>query len=543
VEEEEEDVEVPQVEEEVVEETIVEDGEGETNGETSTCNGKETEDEEDDENASTSKVSVPTETEVNYEFNSLDLGDRTRKALNQMGFAKMTEIQARAIPHLLAGKDIIGAAKTGSGKTLAFLIPAVEMLSRAQFKHYNGTGVIVLTPTRELAMQIYGVLNELMEHHSQTHGILMGGTSRTTEKEKLDKGVNILICTPGRLLDHLTNTKTFMFKHLRCLIIDEADRILEVGFEQDLRKILAILPKDRQTMLFSATQNEKVVDIAKLCFQKTKPVYVGVDDKKKVATVETLEQGYVVCPPERRFTLLFTFLKKNRTKKVIVFMSSCNAVQFYSELLMYFKLDLQIWDLHGQQKQMKRTTTFFEFINAPNGVLICTDVAARGLDIPAVDWIVQFDPPDDPREYIHRVGRTARMGAKGRALMFLLPTEINFLKYLKAAKVPLNEYEFVEDKLAKIGILVESVVSKNYYLMTSAKQAYRSYLLSYATHSLKDTYDVFKLDLLAIAKSFGFTDVPKIDLQVIAEKAGGNKKEKKTRPIMQKPRINMPTRA
>jgi len=270
-------------------------------------------------------------------------------------------------------------------------------------------------------------------------------------------------------------------------------------------------------------------------------VYVGVDDKKKTATVETLEQGYVICPPERRFTLLFTFLKKNRTKKIMVFMSTCNAVQFYSELLMYFKLDLQIWDLHGQQKQMKRTTTFFEFINAPNGVLISTDVAARGLDIPAVDWIVQFDPPDDPREYIHRVGRTARMGAKGRALMFLLPTETNFLKYLNSAKVPLNEYEFKEDKLTNIGALVESVVAKNYYLLTSAKQAYRAYLLSYATHALKDTYDVFQLDLLAVAKGFGFTDVPKIDLQVIAEKAGGgDRREKKQRPMMQKAWIKGP---
>jgi len=417
------------------------------------------------------------------------------------------------------------------------------MLSRAQFKHYNGTGVIVLTPTRELAIQIYGVLSELMVTQSQTHGILMGGTSRTAERERLDKGVNILVCTPGRLLDHLANTDTFLYKHLRCLIIDEADRILEVGFEQDLRKILALLPSDhRQTMLFSATQDAKVVDIAKLCFKKTKPVYVGVDDKNEVATVETLEQGYIICASEHRFTMLFTFLKKNRSKKIMVFMSTCNAVQFYAELLEYFKLDLQIWSLHGQLKQQKRTTTFFEFINAPKGVLISTDVAARGLHIPAVDWIVQYDPPDDPREYIHRVGRTARAGAEGRALMFLLPAETNFLKYLSASKVPLNEFEFVESKLVKnIQILIEDVVDNNYYLFNSARQAYRAYLLSYATHALKDTYDVLDLDLLAVAKSFGFTSVPKIDLQLIVNTAGNkDKKEKKQRNQMRRSQIDKP---
>eukprot|EP00026_Physarum_polycephalum_P006212 Phypoly_transcript_06254.p1 GENE.Phypoly_transcript_06254~~Phypoly_transcript_06254.p1 ORF type:complete len:581 (-),score=128.76 Phypoly_transcript_06254:41-1783(-) len=514
------------------EEVVIEQSSGEeevdTNGATS-----------DKPNSTNSSEGKP----LNYHFDDLPLNERSKKAITQMGFTTMTEIQAKAIPHLLSGKDLIGAARTGSGKTLAFLIPAVEMLSRAQFKPHNGTGVIVLTPTRELAIQIYGVLNELMSTQTQTHGILMGGTSRASEKERLDKGVNILVCTPGRLLDHLANTATFMYKHLRCLIIDEADRILEVGFEQDLRKILELLPSEhRQTMLFSATQDSKVVEIAKLCFKKTKPVYVGVDDHHDVATVETLEQGYIVCPSERRFTLLFTFLKKNRSKKIMVFMSTCNAVQFYAELLEYFKLDLPIWSLHGQLKQQKRTTTFFEFINAPRGVLISTDVAARGLHIPAVDWIVQYDPPDDPREYIHRVGRTARAGAQGRALMFLLPTETNFLKYLANAKVPLNEFEFVESKLVKnIQVLIEDVVANNYYLFNSARQAYRAYLLSYATHSLKDTYDVFTLDLLSVAKSFGFTDVPKIDLQLVVDKAGNkDKNEKKKRSTMKKPNIDKP---
>jgi ATP-dependent RNA helicase DDX18/HAS1 len=159
---------------------------------------------------------------------------------------------------LLAGKDVLGAAKTGSGKTLAFLIPAIEILSALRFKPRNGTGVIVVSPTRELALQIFGVARELMKHHSQTYGIVIGGANRKAEAEKLSKGVNLLIATPGRLLDHLLNTP-FVFKNLKSLVIDEADRILEVGFEDEIRQIVKVLSNDdRQTMLFSATQTTKV---------------------------------------------------------------------------------------------------------------------------------------------------------------------------------------------------------------------------------------------------------------------------------------------
>lgn len=174
-------------------------------------------------------------------------------------------------------------------------------------------------------------------------------------------------------------------------------------------------------MLFSATQTTKVEDLARVSLRNS-PLYINVASKSLQSTCELLEQGYVSTPSNLRFLLLFTFLKRNKSKKIIVFLSSCNSVKFYAELLNY--IDLPVLDLHGKQKQQKRTNTFFEFCNATEGVLVCTDVAARGLDIPQVDWIIQFDPPDDPREYIHRVGRTARAGSKGKALLFLLPSEL-----------------------------------------------------------------------------------------------------------------------
>jgi ATP-dependent RNA helicase DDX18/HAS1 len=360
------------------------------------------------------------------------VSDKTLKAIEDMGFTHMMEIQHKSIRPLLAGKDLLGAAKTGSGKTLAFLVPAVELLYKLNFLLRDGTGVIVISPTRELSLQTYGVLTELLKYHHHTHGIIMGGANRRVEVEKLEKGINILIATPGRLLDHLQNTKGFIYKNLQCLIIDEADRILQIGFEDELKQIIKILPKKRQTMLFSATQTQKIDDLARVSLNET-PLYVGVDDDKTTSTVEGLEQGYVVCPSEKRFLLLFSFLRRNLNKKIMVFFSSCNSVKMHSELLNY--IDVIVLDIHGRQKQQKRTSTFFEFCQAEKGILLCTDVAARGLDIPEVDWIIQYDPPDDPKEYIHRVGRTARAGARGNALLFLLPEELSFLRYLKQAKV------------------------------------------------------------------------------------------------------------
>lgn len=208
-----------------------------------------------------------------------------------------------------------------------------------------------------------------------------------------------------------------------------------------------------------------------------------------------------------------------------MFFSSCNSVKFHAELLNY--IDIEVQDIHGKQKQQKRTTTFFTFCRQEKGILLCTDVAARGLDIPAVDWIIQYDPPDDPREYIHRVGRTARgTNGTGRALLFLLPEELAFLKYLKAAKVALQEFEFPASKVANIGGQMQMLIEKNYYLHKSARDAYRSYLMSYASHSHKDIFNVHELDLAGIGRAFGFTVPPRVDLNFSAR---GDKTERRKR--------------
>ena len=444
-------------------------------------------------------------------FESLTICEPIKKAIADMGFTNLTEIQAKSILPMLKGKDVLGAAKTGSGKTLAFLVPCLELLVSLKFQPKNGTGAIVISPTRELALQTYTVLQELLRHTTQTAALVIGGANRKQEVEKLTKGANFVIATPGRLLDHLMHTKGFIYANLVCLIIDEADRILQIGFEEEMNQIIKLLPSQRQTALFSATQTQKVQDLARLSLNK--PVTIEVVKKDDVATVSGLDQGYVVCPADERFRLLFTFLKKNKGKKVMVFMSSCNSVKFHEELLNY--IDIEVMSIHGQKKQVARTATFHKFCEAKVGTLICTDVAARGLDIPHVDWIVQYDPPDDHKEYIHRVGRTAR-GAegKGRALLFLMPEELGFLRMLRQANVPVQEYAFAENKVASIQSQLEKLIDTNYHLYKSSRDAYRSYMHAYAAHGAKECFDVNTLDLAKVARAFGFASPPKIELNL-----------------------------
>lgn len=452
--------------------------------------------------------------EENYGFSSLNLCAPTMTAIEKFGFTRMTEVQARTIPPLLGGKDVIAAAKTGSGKTLAFLIPVIEKLMKKPCR--TGVGAIVISPTRELALQIYQQLTILLESNEKLEAALsIGGSDRRQEAKRIVHGVDIVVGTPGRLLDHLNNTEGFNYTGVELLIVDEADRILEIGFEEELKAIVRLLPTKRQSLLFSATQTAKVAEISKVVTMSDDMLYIGVDDKQEFATRDTLEQGYVVVGSENKLRLLYTFLKKNALKKkVIIFFATCAEVQFYYELLKF--VDLPVLQLHGKLKQGKRTNTFFQFTEATSGALLCTDVAARGLDIPHVDWIIQFDPPEDPKEYIHRVGRTARgvAGAKGRALMFLLPQEVSYIAILRHARVPLKEYEFPPNKLAKVQPQLEKLVEQNYYLHRSAREAFRSYIQGYSQHARKDVFDVHALDLISVAKSFGFEHPPRVDLKI-----------------------------
>ncbi len=321
----------------------------------------------------------------NIKFEEFDINPLTLQSIEELGFKTATEIQAKTIPLSLSGADIIGSAKTGSGKSLSFLIPAVEIILKLKDK--AGTKVLILTPTRELALQLYNLAKDLLMHHKETCALTIGGANRKVEAEKLKSGASIVIATPGRFLDHLKNTKGFLFHNVSMLVIDEADAILKIGFEQELKDIVGLLPKKRQTLLFSATMNNKLDDIIRLSLRNP----IQISTKSNTSTVTNLEQGYVVIDADKKFLLLYTFLRKNVNKKIIVFFSSCKEVEFYAHLLNY--VDVKVLNTHGGQKQQKRTSTFFEFSNMEHGILLCTDVVQRGLDFPDVDWIIQYDPP------------------------------------------------------------------------------------------------------------------------------------------------------
>jgi ATP-dependent RNA helicase DDX18/HAS1 len=469
------------------------------------------------ETQTTTATNAPAEYTTNesyfssQKFSEFPLSEETLRSLSELSYETATEIQSKCIPLGLEGRDIIGNAKTGSGKSLAFLIPAIEHLIKTRPEDgINCTRALVLTPTRELALQLYNIAKDLLTYHSDLNcALIMGGANRRVESEKLKKGVSLIIACPGRFLDHLVNTKGFDATNISMLIIDEADDILKIGFEKELREILSLLPKSRQTMLFSATISPKVEDLITLSVKNYE--FVGI--KSKEATVSTLEQGFVMTEPDKKFRFLFTFLRNNLNKKIMVFFSTIKAVEFYSYLLNY--VDTPCMSIHGDQKQQKRSTTYLEFCNLEKGILLCTDVAQRGLDIPDVDWVIQYDPPHDPQEYLHRVGRTARGAkSKGKALLVLLPCEVGMIRYLKSNKININEFQFDEKKLRNVQDQLEKLVQNNHYLYTSSVDAYRSFLHSYVAHTLKDVYDINNLDLAKVCRSFGLTSPPFVNLNV-----------------------------
>ena len=445
----------------------------------------------------------------NVKFSEMNLNKILLERLNLQGYETATEIQAKSIPIALKGEDIIGSAKTGSGKSLAFLIPTVQYI----LNHPKNEGIqsLVITPTRELALQLYDLAKSLMNDNGTTCVLVIGGGNRKKESEKLSSSeARIIICTPGRLIDHMVNTKKFNYNNIKILTIDEADKILKIGFEEELTEIIKLIPKNRQTLLFSATITPKVEDLITLSVKN----YENIRIKSSDPTVSTLEQGYLIIDADKKFLFLFTFFKKNKNAKILVFFATCKEVEFYSSLLNY--VDVPVLSITGEYKQQKRSTTFMEFCSLDKGILLCTDVAQRGLDIPDVDWVIQYDPPHDPEEYLHRVGRTARGANKvGKALLMIMPNEINFIRMLQLYKIKLDEFQFPEKKLAKVQEQLEKLVNKkDKYLLNLATDAYRAYIHSYHANTDKDTFYLEKLDLLKVCKSFGLISPPFVHLNI-----------------------------
>ncbi|KAL3363457.1 hypothetical protein AABB24_012636 [Solanum stoloniferum] len=566
-------------------------------------------------------------------FESLGLHTTLCEQLKErLGFEAPTLVQAQAIPVILSGRHVLVNAATGTGKTVAYLAPVIHQLHKCdpRIQRSDGTFALVLVPTHELCMQVYEILQKLLHRfHWIVPGYIMGGESRNKEKARLRKGISILVATPGRLLDHLKNTSSFSYTNLRWIIFDEADRILELGYGKEIEDILNILGSkqqksvgkgnttsqisevQRQNVLLSATLNEKVNHLAEISLDN--PVMVGIDKKIELQLTHQdakpmefngndilekdgkplsssteeyklpaqLLQRYIKVPCGSRLVVLLAILKhlfeKEPSQKVVVFFSTCDAVDFHYSLVSGFQwlsrqqsdtdvkqlfLKCNTLRLHGNMNHEDRRTTFHAFKTEKSALLLSTDVAARGLDIPKVRCIIQYDPPGEATEYVHRVGRTARIGEKGDSLLFLQPVETDYLPGLEKHGVMLTEYPLQKllDSFPLFGMryhpknfvsvdthpwvvslqkALESFTSSELKMKKMAQNAFCSWVRAYTAHrgELKGIFMVKKLHLGHVARSFALKEQPSLVNKSLQKQTKKRMRDQKQKNVSKKRKV------
>jgi ATP-dependent RNA helicase DDX10/DBP4 len=391
----------------------------------------------------------------------------------------------------------------------------LEILRQERWGQQDGLGALIITPTRELALQLFDVLRKIGYKHPFSAGLIIGGKNIKEEQEKIAR-MNILIATPGRLLQHLDQTPNFQTDSLKLLVLDEADKILEMGFAKTMNAILEALPKERQTLLFSATQTNSVKDLARLSLKD--PVTITIRDKDSKTEGQhvladmiprTLSQYYMVCPLERKLDWLYSFIRTHLKCKIIVFLSSCKQVRFYEEAFCKLQPGMPIISLHGKQNQFKRIALFKDYCRKIAAVLFCTDLAARGLDFPKVDWVIQLDCPDSVQTYIHRAGRTARNDLSGFSLLFLCPSEEEAMIALLSEKS--ISVEAIEPNLAKIQSIqpkLAAICSQYPAIKYLGQKAAQCYMRSVFVHPNKSIFDINAYDVEAYCISMGLPTAP-----------------------------------
>ncbi|KAG5466453.1 hypothetical protein LSCM4_01604 [Leishmania orientalis] len=399
---------------------------------------------------------------------------------DNMRFTTMAPVQARTVPLFLTNYDVVVEAITGSGKTLAYLIPCLEMLLRPRCRevakeHKNAVFAVVVLPSRELAQQVFQIVKRMLhflakeyKNGSPANGLpaysyqcYIGGRDIKHDVEDFSKqGGNVLVGTPGRLYELLVSSKyanLFNFSQFELLILDEADKLLEFGFKAKLDAILKRLPKQRRTGLFSATQTKELTELARAGMRNPVSVTVRIAslnsanaDTAKPQIPEQLTNFYAFTRASEKLDRLVEFLASQKAEKVLVYVMTCASVEWLYEALVAVlcKADADnIFALHGQMKLDKRQRVHRQVTKRSRCVLVCTDVAARGLDIPEVGVVVQYDPPVDPNTFIHRIGRTARMGRSGRSVVFLMPQELEYINFMRLQNVPLQALDEERDSV------------------------------------------------------------------------------------------------
>lgn len=356
------------------------------------------------------------------DFKSLNLHPKIQSALEAKGYSIPTPIQQQSIPHLLKGKDLLGIAQTGTGKTAAFSLPILDKLAKSQHQvKANNMRTLILTPTRELASQIADNIKLYGKGLGLRHIVLFGGVSINNQIRELKRGFDIVVATPGRFLD-LKNQGHIRMSQVETFVLDEADRMLDMGFIHDVKKVISALPDKRQTLLFSATMPRDIASLAKSMLKD--PVTVEVTPQ--ATTVEKIDQKINLVEKGNKPALLKSILKQEDAKTVLIFSKTkhgANRIVDYLE-----KESIKAAAIHGNKSQNAREKALDDFRKGAMKVLVATDIAARGIDIPSITHVINYDIPQDPASYVHRIGRTARAGRNGVAISFCDPSEKSLLK-------------------------------------------------------------------------------------------------------------------
>lgn len=356
-------------------------------------------------------------------FDSLHLIDPIRKALQAEGYTTPTPIQAEAIPIVLEGKDLLGCAQTGTGKTAAFAIPILQLLAgRQTFRKEKRTiKALILTPTRELAIQIGESFAAYGYHTGLKHTVIFGGVKQLRQTDALQNGVDILIATPGRLID-LMAQRFVSLKHLEIFVLDEADRMLDMGFVHDVRRIIAVLPPKRQSLFFSATMPPEIVKLADTILVKPEKVEVTPVS----STVDIIQQSVFFVDKENKSYLLLHLLENKEIETALVFTRTKHGADKVVKLLLRHNIKAEA--IHGNKSQNARQNALNNFKEKTTRVLVATDIAARGIDVDELAYVFNYEIPEVPETYVHRIGRTGRAGAKGTAYSFCDTEERGSLK-------------------------------------------------------------------------------------------------------------------
>ena len=348
-------------------------------------------------------------------FSDLGLSEELLQAISELGYEAPTPIQAESIPYVLMGRDILGSAQTGTGKTASFTLPMIDILANGRAKARMPRSLI-LAPTRELAAQVAENFEKFATHHKLSMALLIGGVSFGDQEAALDKGVDVLIATPGRLLDHFERGKVLL-QDVKILVIDEADRMLDMGFIPDVERIVSTLSKMRQTLFFSATLSDEIKTIGAKFVMNPKVISVA----PPAATASTITAKLIWTHFKKKREVLRGLLQSEDINNAVIF---CNRKRDISTLLSSLKRhNFKAVALHGDMTQSARLAALEEFKNGESPLLIASDVAARGLDIPSVSHVFNFDVPSNAEDYVHRIGRTGRAGREGKAFTLAVPND------------------------------------------------------------------------------------------------------------------------